>query len=156
MCLLQLAFHNTSALVEAAMQVLLLDPDVTTTQRFEYSASSRNTSSVSISRQACYSVAWHVAPGHCEGEFFQARDVAERRFAAEVCIQIRTPLACTTCASDDETQYLDKDSTRVVRTRRALFVKEIRREKLPYAAVVSVRIRSALVVITSFSKRSRC
>ena len=65
------------------------------------------------------------------------------------CIQIRTPLACTTCASDDETQYLDKDSTRVVRTRRALFVKEIRREKLPYAAVVSVRIRSALVVITN-------
>ena len=68
---------------------------------------------------------------------------------AEVCIQIRTPLACTTCASDDETQYLDKDSTRVVRTRRALFVKEIRREKLPYAAVGSVRIRSALVVITN-------
>ena len=40
-------------------------------------------------------------------------------------------------------------AARVVRTRRALFVKEIRREKLPYAAVVSVRIRSALVVITN-------
>lgn len=67
---------HLQALVEAAQHLRCLEP-ISEARRFDYSVNN----SCAGARSACYSVAWHVARNHCEGEFFPTKADADQRFA---------------------------------------------------------------------------